>query len=290
MLEVLLIVASGYLLRKIGVFKKEDARVFINYVIYLALPVVSFRSAHSLGISKSVIFVVLLAWIAIIFCLVVSFILGKVLRLKGSDLRTFLLVSSFGNTAFLGYPYALSFFGQEGLRYAVIYDSLGSFLLVSTVGFLISRGSVNLKELFTFPPFIGLVLGFSLRSYNFDTALKGALDTLAFSLSPVILFALGLSVSFVGIKRYLSISLFALFIKMVVSFLITYQVAKALKMEPLAFKISLLESSMPSMMMSGVLALKYGLNHELAFASIGLGLLFSFVIVPLLFHLFLASV
>lgn len=153
MLKVFLIIALGYLLRKSRVFKREDAKVFIDYVVYVALPAVSFKSAHSLGLGKNTVTVVILSWTGISFCILISYTLGRIIKLRSSDLRTFVLVSSFGNTAFLGYPYTLSFFGEEGLKYAVIYDSLGSFLLISTVGLLISKVMWLSKSFLPFHPF-----------------------------------------------------------------------------------------------------------------------------------------
>jgi predicted permease len=280
MLEVLFLVALAYILKKAGVFKQESAKALIDYVMYITLPAVSFRSTYSLEINRDVISVVVLAWISILSCMLASFLMGKAIGLKGKDIRTFTLISSFGNTAFLGYPYVLSFFGEKGLSYAVIYDSLGSFVLVSTLGFFVSIGRVNIKELFTFPPFLGLVLGFLLKGYNFHPEVMKVLDTVAGSLSPLVLFALGLSLSYSGIKKHLPVSLFALLVKMVVSVFITYQAGHLLKVQGIAFKVSLLESGMPSMMMAGILSLRYGLNYELAFASIGLGVLLSFITVP----------
>ena len=279
--KILILVLIAYLLKRLGLFKEEDAKVFTNYVIYVALPVVAFKSSHSLGITKETVSIVLLAWLSISSCLALSYLLGKIFKLDSPTLRTFLLISSFGNTAFLGYPYTFHLFGEEGLSYAVIYDSLGSFIMVSTVGFLIARGSVDAKRILTFPPFLGLLLGFLLKDYPIDF-LREFLDGVSLSLSPVILFALGLSLSFSGIRKYLKLSIFALVIKMGFSALITYLVAKALKLQGLALYVSVLESSMPSMVFAGILALRYGLNHELAFASVGLGIILSLIIFPLI--------
>lgn len=129
------------------------------------------------------------------------------------------------------------------------------------------------------------MLGFTLKGYTLEPFMVEFLNTIAFSLSPVVLFALGLSLSLSGIRRYLKLSLTALFIKMILSVLITYSISKLLSVESLILEVSLLEAGMPSMMMAGILALKYGLNYELAFASIGFGILLSFFTVPVLLHL-----
>ncbi|MEN3039749.1 MAG: AEC family transporter, partial [Candidatus Kryptonium sp.] len=47
-----------------------------------------------------------------------------------------------------------------------------------------------------------------------------------------------------------------------------------------AYMVSVLESAMPTMIMASVLVLKYGLNHNLAFASAGIGIVISFFSVP----------
>ncbi|MFN3813036.1 MAG: AEC family transporter [Aquificaceae bacterium] len=284
MLDVFLLLLLAYILRSFGFFEKEHAKVFVNYVVYLSLPALSFKSAHNLGLSWDVVKIALVAWGSIISCLVISFPLGRALGLKGETLRSFMLSSSFGNTAFLGYPYTLSYFGQEGLKYAVIYDSLGSFLMVSSVGVMLSRGSINLKEVFLFPPFLGLLFGFLLRDFAIPKPLESFIDLFSASLSPVVLFAMGISISLSGINRRLKSIVPAILIKMGFSEIVAYLLCFLLRVENLPFKVSVLQASMPTMVMAGVLSLRYGLDYDLAFASAGLGLLLSFFIVPTLLH------
>ncbi len=284
MLDIFLLLLLSYVLRSFGLFEKDHAKVFINYVVYLSLPAVSFKSAHNLGLSWDVVKIALVAWGSIISCLLISFPVGRALGLKEEALRSFILSSSFGNTAFLGYPYALSYFGQEGLKYAVIYDSLGSFLMMSSVGVMLSRGSMNLREVFLFPPFLGLLFGFLLRDLAIPKPLGDFIEFLSASLSPVVLFAIGLSLSLSGIGKRLKSITSALFIKMALSGLVAYLLCSLLRVEGLPFKVSVMQASMPTMIMAGVLSLKYGLDHELAFASAGLGILLSFFVIPILLH------
>jgi predicted permease len=222
-----------------------------------------------------------LAWASIVLCMSMAYIIAWLYKLSNKDLRTFLLVSSFGNTAFLGYPYAFSYFGQEGLQIAIIYDNLGSFLMVSFLGVMVASGKPDLKEVLLFPPFLGLVLGFALRGIPLHPSLDKALDFVALSTLPVILFALGLSISLSGIRDNLKFSLLAILIKVSVSVFAVYLVGRFMEPSPVAFKVSLLESAMPPMMFSAVLALRYNLNPNLAFASVGLGMALSFLYVPL---------
>ena len=281
MLEVVLPVIGGKLLKHLGVFQKEQERVLINYVMYFALPILAFKTGHQIKLGLEVIKISSLAWASIVLCMSVAYIIARLYKLSNKDLRTFLLVSSFGNTAFLGYPYAFSYFGQEGLQIAIIYDNLGSFLMVSFLGVMVASGKPDLKEVLLFPPFLGLVFGFALRGIPLHPSLDKALNFVDHSTLPVILFALGLSINLSGIRDHLKLSLLAILIKVSVSVFAVYLVGRFMELSPVAFKVSLLESAMPPMVFSAVLALRYNLNPSLAFATVGLGMVLSFLYVPL---------
>lgn len=281
MLEVVLPIIGGKLLRHFGVFREEQEKVLINYVMHFSLPILAFKAGHQIKLGVEVIKISSLAWVSIVLCISVAYIIARLYKLSNKDLRTFLLVSSFGNTAFLGYPYAFSYFGQEGLQIAIIYDNLGSFLMVSFLGVMVASGKPDLKEVLLFPPFLGLVLGFVLRGIPLHPSLDKTLDFVAPSTLPVVLFALGLSISLGGIKDNLKFSFLAVLIKVSVSILAVSLVGRFMELSTVAFKVSLLESAMPPMMFSAVLALRYNLNPNLAFASVGLGMVLSFFYVPL---------
>ena len=281
MLEVVLPIIGGKLLRHFGVFKEEQEKVLINYVMYFALPILAFKAGHQIKLGLEVIKISSLAWASIVLCMSVAYIIARLYKLSNKDLRTFLLVSSFGNTAFLGYPYASIYFGQEGLQVAIIYDNLGSFLMVSFLGVMVASGKPDLKEVLLFPPFLGLVLGFVFKGLPLHPSLEGAINFVDLSTLPVILFALGLSINLSGIRDHLKLSLLAILIKVSVSVLAVYLVGRFMELSPIAFRVSLLESAMPPMMFSAVLALRYNLNPNLAFASVGLGMVLSFFYVPL---------
>jgi predicted permease len=281
MLEIVLPIISGKLLKHFGVFQKEQEKVLINYVMYFALPILAFKEGHQIKLGLEVIKISSLAWASIVLCMSVAYIIARLYKLSNKDLRTFLLVSSFGNTAFLGYPYAFSYFGQEGLQIAIVYDNLGSFLMVSFLGVMVASGEPDLKEVLLFPPFLGLVFGFVFKGIPLHPSLEEALNFVAHSTLPVILFALGLSISLSGIRDNLKFSLLAILIKVSVSVLAVSLVGRFMELSPVAFKVSLLESAMPPMMFSAVLALRYNLNPNLAFASVGLGMVLSFLYVPL---------
>ncbi|MCX8076224.1 MAG: AEC family transporter [Aquificaceae bacterium] len=280
MLEVLLTVSSAYVLKKRGIFSEEHSKVLVNYVLYFALPLLSFKISYKMGMSGEVLAVATGAWLVIALSLFVSYIFGKLLKLDKANLKALIVISSFGNTAFLGYPYSYTYFGEAGLRYAVIYDSIGSFFMVSSIAPFILSGRIEVKSVLLFPPFLGLVLGFMLKGYHIPDFLWKFIDFSTASLLPVILFSLGLSLELSRILKEGRLLTVAIFTKMLISPAFALFVLKLLPLNSLAYKVSVLESTMPTMIYASVLVLKYGLNHNLAFASAGLGIILSFLTVP----------
>ena len=282
MLEIIIPILSASLLKRFGVFKEGHERILIDYVLFFSLPILSFKAGYDIHTSTEILKVSSIAWTSILVCMLFAFTITKLLKLNDKNARTFLLVSSFGNTAFLGYPYAYTHFGQEGLQVAIIYDNIGSFLLVSSLGIIIASGKPNLKEILLFPPFLGLVLGLLTKSFYIPFTLVKALDFVALSTLPVILFALGLSIDLTGIRKNLKLSLLAVLVKVFIAFFVSLIAAKLFNLPEIAMKVSVLESAMPPMMFSAVLAIRYNLNPNLAFSAVSLGMVLSFAYVPFL--------
>ncbi len=282
---IFLIISSAYILKEIKVFKKEDSQIFVNYVIYFALPLTIIKNFTGINFDKNLIHIPLFAWFSIIVGLITSYFFGKLLSLPKNSLKSFMLISSFGNTAFLGYPFSYALFGEEGLTYAIIFDQLGSFTLVITLGLFIAIGRFDLKELITFPPFIALCLSLLLHNVAFPEFLDYFLQVSSASLIPVILFSLGLK--FEPVRGFSSpkVLIAALLIKMVLLPLSTLLLLKLFSLNGDIYKVILLESGMPPMVFAGVLALKYNLDFRLAFSAITLGIPLSFITIPLFLKL-----
>ncbi len=284
-LFVALIFLLAYTLKILRIFDERDSGTFINYVIYFSLPALVFHKIREVELTGEAVAVVGFAWGTIILSLLVSLLTGRLIGMKDRTLRTFLLVSSFGNTAFLGYPFTFALFGDGGLRYAVLYDQLGSFLLVVSLGFLIATGRFSAKEVVLFPPFGALLLGVLGRSLHIPQALETFLDVSGKSLIPVVLFAIGLKFSLSHLFDSLRNSVLSVFLKMILIPALLLLLFKAMNLTGVSHRVILLESSMPPMVMAGVLAIKYGLDEKLAVSAITLGILVSFLTVPLLISL-----
>ena len=277
-----LIFFSAYFLKFVGVFREKHSEVFVNYVLYFALPALTFDLARNIEVSVSSAGVVLTAWASTGLGLLFSALLSKVLRLGTETKRALMLLSSLGNTAFLGYPFAWAYFGESGFTYAVLYDQIGSFLAVITLGFVIAIGKIDLREVITFPPLFALIAGFLMKGHNVPQPVEKFLDIAGGSLIPTVLFALGLKLSLSNLRGSALTGTIAIAIKMIAVPLCIFAVLKVSGAEGEPYRVALLQSSMPPMVMAGILAMRFGLDFSLALFAITGGMLVSFVSVPVM--------
>ena len=199
-----------------------------------------------------------------------------------------------GNTSFFGIPMVEAFWGIDSVSYAVLYDQFGSFLALTTYGSIILAiysGSEKptpaaiLKRICIFPPFIALVLGLITMSVPYPAVLEAVLKGIAASLVPVVMVAIGLQIKLKLPPESWAPFSAGLLIKLAVAPLIATALCFAFNQHTLAAKVSVFEAGMPPMVTAGALALIAGLAPELTAALVGLGLMISFLTLPVLFQL-----
>jgi len=271
-----LLVGSGYLLKRLKVFGERDVPTFVNYIIYFALPVAVFGTIHDFTFSWKDAFIFLTAWGTILISTFAVFKVFSHLVVEKRTLKTLFLTCSFGNTAFVGYPIAYYLFGEKGLAYAIIYDVVGNFLFVVTVGIFVITGRVEWQTVYKFPPLGALILGLITKPFGIGL-LKPFIASVKASITPTIVFSLGLRFDPKGALKNLKLATLSVvwrqFLVPLLVFLWLLFLSEVVNMPKEELAVILLQSSMPPFVMSVILSEKYGLNTDLAIASVNLGLL-----------------
>jgi hypothetical protein len=200
-----------------------------------------------------------------------------------------------GNTSFLGVPMVRAFFGDQAVSYALLYDQLGSFPAVVIYGSLIvaayaaggvppSAGSI-VRRIVTFPPFIALVIAFAVRGFGYPPAVTSLLQSLSATLVPLVMIAVGYQLT-LRLSRSVAWQLgVGLSIKLVAAPLAALYLCKLLGFQGEAMQVSVFEAGMPPMVVAGMLAISADLAPKLTSAMVGIGILASFVTLPLLHRL-----
>ncbi len=267
---------GGFILKTLGVFTEKDAKSFVDYIVYFALPVAVFGVIHDFPLEVKDILVFTIAWITIGLTTLLVFKIFSPFIGNEKTVKTFFLTATFGNTAFAGYPISYFLFGDKGLAYAILYDVLGNFLTVVTFAIFIITGRVSWKTVYKFPPLGALILAFLTKGiplgflFHFVEVVKN-------SLTPVIVFSLGLRFNPGGILKNLKLAFWSVFIRMLFIPCLVLGLLVFLKgfidISYTQAVVILLQSSMPPFVMSVILSEKFKLNTDLAIAAVNLGLI-----------------
>lgn len=274
MFEILLpfifIIFLGYI-AKDRFFKKEEKEVFSKFVFNFSLPALIFSSLYGNSPQGDFWRISLGVWITGILISLIALFLGKLLRLSKPTLGSFFLISFCGNVTYMGYPIIEKVFSPEGLSVGIVYDQLGLIPLIYTyaiimVQYITSEEGVKwdlaLKRLFINPPLWALILAFILRNIPLPSFLIEGTKTLGRVTSPLMMFLLGLSLEKSG-KNNLYIPLFiGIFLKLFLLPLSSYFLNPILGIKGLSSSVMLLQSAMPSMLLTLVLALQFNLDYS----------------------------
>lgn len=156
-----------------------DAHKGINtWILYLALPAVSFKYLPKVQWSLEMLFPVFSTLLIAVGSLYFMKYYAKAKNYSSRSRRTLEIASGYSNTSFIGFPLIAAFYDEKLLSIAIISDQT-MFLVLSTLGIISALkggskgGSIStkfiLKRLFTFPPFIGCVSALVLsRFFNLD--------------------------------------------------------------------------------------------------------------------------
>ena len=281
-LIILTLIMVGYISKVLNILNEKHAKILNSIVIYFAMPSTIFLTIMKNVSSNQILnFLKLPLIICISFVLVgvLSYLLGKyIFKLDDKKLGGLILVSMLGNTGFLGYPVVLGMFGEEGLARAIFCD-LGSVFATMLLGTYVgirfgkSKNKSVLKEMIKFPPLLTGILSIVLIIFNFKLSylpnfLLKSLNYLSSATVPLIMMSLGLSLSPKSLKFGIFWGLIASLFRFIVSPTFAFSLSEIINIKGLDRNVLLVESSMPSAMMSLVLGTLYELDVKLIASSI----------------------
>lgn len=289
----------GLLLQRSRQFPQNTGQILNAYVIYVALPALVLQKIPLLELSTALVIPAVVPWL--LLALTVPLLLWCSRRFQWSRSTTgaMLIIVPLGNTSFVGFPMIEAFFGPAGIPFALLYDQLGSFLVLSIYATIVAAvysadpgGEARrpsawqlTKKIVTFPPFIALIVALLCRSIEYHAAVQRFIDSLAVTLVPVIMVAVGFQLKFRLPQEDRGPLVGALLIKLVLTPLVVLGLMWPFGLDQLVVQVTLLEAAMPAMISAGALAIMAGLAPTLAAAIVGYGIVFCFLTLPLWFWL-----
>lgn len=290
---VILFISLGFLAKKIRVFREEDTKILIDFVIYFSFPAIVFDNIYHLRINDALFDMIGAGWVVMFLAMGLAFLWSKLVGYDKNTMIVVVMMSVFGNTAFVGIPFIDSFYGEEGIRYAIAYDQFVSFILVSVLAplmiSLVGEGfSIKsvVKRIFLFPPFIALIVALLLKPVALPDFLFKAFGMLGSTVVPLALFVAGFGLDFHELKNSITKVIPILAIKIVIVPLLFMAVLFGFgKLSGLEWKVAVMQSAMPSMVYAAVLAIRGGLDKSIAISAVGLGIVVALVILPIFYSI-----
>ena len=266
--SIFLLMFVGYGAKKLRLLRAEDADLFGAAVLYITLPAYVFDAIYSFHrkLPPDMVKVPLVGFAGIMLTLGLAYLLGRLLKLERSSLGGFIIASGFGNTGFLGYPVVQAALGKgEALVTAALYDEVAMAMPLYTLGAVIAAyfagSSVDkdqLRKVFTIPSLWAIPTALLLRSVRLPTPLVEAIQYLALGTIPMAMITLGLSISARSLKGIMTPVLVASVLKLAILPLITYFLITPAGVSGVIRKATVLEAGMPTAVMCGVVATKFG--------------------------------
>lgn len=257
-----------------------------KWLFWVGVPISVFGFVRQIDLSGTVWVAPLVAWLAMGLSLGLAWLW---LRYRSPQLSmpsqgSFLLVSTIGNTGYLGYPISLAIAGQEAFAWALFYDLLGSLLWGYGVGVMVAayygqknRISLleNLKKMFTQvainPALWSLVLGLAVKAIAFPMLLERVLEIVSWGVIGLAIVLIGMRLSQLKIGQDFSQIRSSLLIKMVFVPLIFSLILPFFKLSKLICLALVLQIAMPPAFSTLIVSETYELDQKLTVSSLALG-------------------
>jgi predicted permease len=294
---ILTLLVAGQLCARLSIFPDNAAETLNRFVIYVSLPALVLSLVPKLSLSSSLGLLVLAPWLVLGAGVLLVLGFARARSLSRETKAALLLCVPLGNTSFLGFPMIAALVGEDAVRYALLFDQLGSFLILATYGlWVIARYSESsaaqptgmsvLLRVIKFPPFIALLIGFASKLVPLPAlpALDAMLARVGSTLVPLAMFAVGMRMQ-LRLPRPLAPFVFGLGAKLVVLPALVAWVLRVLGAEGVAYRVAVLEAGMPAMISAGALAIMAGLAPELTAGLVGYGIVISMLTLPVIARL-----
>ncbi len=291
---ILLAIAIGYGLNRLRIFPEDAAPILNKFVIFISLPAMILLQIPKLTFSMDIAIPVIIAWSVMVITAILTLTVSKLLRFTKEVTGALMLVAVLTNSSFLGIPIINAYLGTEALPFILVYDQMGTFLALATYGIFVAsyyskKSEINFQimivKVLTFPPFVSLIIALFFIGAPFPDVLSNVLSTLANTIVPIALVAVGLQLQLKLPGHEIQPFGIALFIKLIIAPMIAIAIVNFAGWTNLAANVSVMEAGMAPMITAGAMASLSGLAPRLSSAIVGYGILISFFSTAVLFKL-----
>lgn len=199
----------------------------------------------------------------------IAVLVGRALRMNRSDLVVLLLTVMFVNGGNYGLTLNQLRYGDEGLARAIVYYIVST-MLVYTVGVVIASAGRSswrsaVVKLAQVPAFYAVLL--AIFFYSLEVPVPGpvmrALEIAAAGAIPAMIVVLGMNIAAMDGLASWRLALPAVSLRLLLAPLVAVLVASGLRLTGLDFSVSIIEASMPTAVITTVIATEFDVQAPL---------------------------
>jgi malate permease and related proteins len=274
---------AGFVLRSLKVLP-ENAHKGINaWILYIAVPAIALLYIPSITWNSALVLPVAMPLLVWGGAWLILKLFAPRSALENGTRTALLLTAGLSNTSFVGFPLTQAYWGDEGLRIAVICDQI-TFIVFATLGVMNVLNTVHgtdidrkksLKRIFLFPPFLAFLVAILLSLFVNVAPFIPLLTRLAATVVPLALFSVGMQIRFSEWRRELPALSVGLAYKLLIAPAVVLCVARAFGIKGIVGQTSVFEAAMAPMITAAILCAEYNLNPRLSYLMVSIGIVVS---------------
>jgi hypothetical protein len=298
-----LVVLLVIILKKKNIVSTGDLKKYSKLMTMGVLPAVIFLQLSQNPVHGHQFILVLIMFIAGVCCMAITWIAGKLMRLRNETLGMLIITSTFGSSALIGYPLIKFAFpsNMPAMTDAILISELGVgvpiFTLCPIVASYYGSGNSGFKAILaTFlnylrsPIFISVIAGIIFSQFQiivknpFLEPFWAALRMVNGMLTVVACLILGLQLKFKSLRRILPLFIVSATIQMGIQPFLSSLGASIMHVGLLDKQVLILIAAMPSAVLGTVFATQYHCDSETASELVFLNIMVSLIGIPLVYY------
>lgn len=288
-LPIFIVAGFGFVLqRTINI----DKRPFATAVLYVFSPCLVFASLVNSQLPVEELgSLALFALLNIAVMGAIGVVAAVVFKLNRLQLVALLIVVMFVNGGNYGLTLNQLRYGDAGLSRAIVYFTTSTIVTYTFGLWLASMGSLSWKDaarrLLRLPPVYAAVLAIIVYAFGIrpPEPLMRGIEVAADGAIPVLLLVLGMQLASIEETAVLRLALPTVFIRLILGPIVGWLIALLIGLEGLGRSTSIIEASMPTAVMTIVLATEFDLQPQFVTTVVILSTVLSPLTIPLVIAL-----
>jgi len=293
--SALIMIAIGVLLQRFGVIRRDQAPILVQITLYALLPALVLDIMIGADLDWGLILVPFVAFAVTAVMAPLALAFARMMGLSRGAVGGVMVMVGVANTGFFGLPLIAASGGDYSLTVAVMYDALGTGILIWTFNPIVAawfgRGEVqdarailgSLRGLLL-PPMWALILGLALNLSGVQDLwdfLQFPVEYLAAGLLPVVMLYAGIVLEWSGITRNWRTIAGVSVLKLAVAPVVAFAIAYAFGFRGNELDTITVLGAMPSGMMALVMGAHYRLPVSLLAGCVAVTTVLSLFTIPI---------